>query len=369
MNFQHSFATLFLFATASIPLAAETPGLPDGIPPLTGHAVVQSNEGDDAKSRWTIALTLPRDTWREIQFAMPKLEWPEPKWVQVRPGFREGTMTMPGDSMPAFFAIVDMNGKQLRSDQALKQLETKKPVLVSASGRIPDACNLQLPTQAELIVLLGPGAEQDQVKAPATKKPDLAEAATKEDVSELKDWTEAKSQQYFFKLMQNAKTFKIETEEAASKYLQGIWRLDKRAHIGGGHYVRADRGADVAVMCTDQWLVVRFIDTKEVRDVVKRYDRIEIDKNSHLHVRGKNAISFDHFMPLDKDHMAVLAYDYIAVVRRTSLQGFGRYQRREESRHNCGAEQFQCLRNARVRQRRRRQNGRFRSQHREGGSR
>jgi hypothetical protein len=33
------------------------------------------------------------------------------------------------------------------------------------------------------------------------------------------------------------------------------WRLDKRAHIGGGHYVRADQGDDVTVIFTGEWLL------------------------------------------------------------------------------------------------------------------
>jgi hypothetical protein len=92
---------------------------------------------------------------------MPKLDWPEPTWEEVRPGFREGTMNLVGDSMPPWFRVVDMNGKELGRDQILELFKTKQTVLVSASGRMPRSCCLQLPTPAKAIVLLGPGDGQD----------------------------------------------------------------------------------------------------------------------------------------------------------------------------------------------------------------
>jgi hypothetical protein len=312
MNFPRYFYVIAVLSASSTSLAAEPSWLPEGVPPLTGTAVARAVEGDD--SQWMIAVTMPRDTWREILVVMPKLESPEPTWKEVSPGIREGTMTLPmgDDSTPTLCRVIDMNGKKPSDDQILQQLKTKQPILVSATGQIPDARYLRLPTPAKLIVLLGPGAKQDVAK---TKIP--AENAKGERDVDLKDWTEEESKQYFFNLMQKSATFKIKSEEEASKYLQGIWRLDKRAHIGGGHYVRADRGEDAAVMCTDEWLVVRMMNGKQASDVtVARFERIETDERGHLHVKGKNPISFDHFMPLDKDHIAVLNYDFIAVMHR-----------------------------------------------------
>ena len=92
---QPRLASLAVLIVSGISLAAESNPLPVGIPPVMGKAVAQATEGDDSKSMWTIALTLPRDTWREIQVAMPKLDWPEPKWEEVRPGYRDATMTLP----------------------------------------------------------------------------------------------------------------------------------------------------------------------------------------------------------------------------------------------------------------------------------
>jgi hypothetical protein len=303
---------------SGISLAAESNPLPVGIPPVMGKAVAEATEGDESKSGWTIALTLPRGTWREIQVAMPKLDWPEPNWEEVRPGFRDGTIVLPmgGNVKPAFCRVVDTSGQELDGDQVLTQLKSQAPVLVSASGRIPHACYLRLSTPAKLIVLLGPSDKQGVAnpRVPADK-------AHGERIVDLKDWTEEESQEYFFGLMQKSQNFKVKTKEEASKYLQGIWRLDKRAHIGGGHYVRADRGDDVTVICTDEWLVVRLMNGKQASDAtVARFDRIELDDSGHLRVKGKNSISFDHFQPLDEDHMAVLNYDFIAVVRRIACR-------------------------------------------------
>jgi hypothetical protein len=171
-----------------------------------------------------------------------------------------------------------------------------------------------LPTPANAIVLLGPGDSQDVAgaKAPAV------ETAAELDI-DLNKWTEEKSQRYYFELMQKSDSFKIETEEEASEYLQGIWRLDKRAHVGKAHYVRADLGADVTVVCTDTWLVLTAINGTEASDMaVAHVERVEPDEKGHLHVKTRKSITFDRFQPLDKDHMAVLAYDFIAVVQRVA---------------------------------------------------
>lgn len=311
---QHCLASFAVLIASGSSLAAESNWLPVGIPPVMGKAVAEATEGDDSKSGWTIALTLPRDTWREIQVAMPKLDWPVPKWKEVRPGFRDGTMILPmGDHVqPIFCRVVDIGGKELGGEEVLEQLKHQTPVLVSASGKIPHACYLRLPTPAKLIVLLGPGDEQ---AVPSASVP--ADKAHEERDIDLNEWTAEKSQEYFRSLMQKSENFQVKTAEEASKYLQGIWRLDKRAHIRDGHDVRADRGGGIAVICTDEWLVVRAMSAANASDMtVARFDRIELEESGHLRVKGKNSITFDRFQPLDNDHMAILAYDFLAVVRR-----------------------------------------------------
>jgi hypothetical protein len=142
IKFQLVLATLEVVAAS--PLEAQPSWRPEGVPPLTGAAVARAVEGNG--SQWSIAVTMPRDTWREVQIVMPKLNWPEPIWEDVRPGIREGTMTLPmgDDSMPALCAVVDMNGKRLGHDQIMQQLKTKTPVLVSVTGQVPHACYRRL---------------------------------------------------------------------------------------------------------------------------------------------------------------------------------------------------------------------------------
>jgi hypothetical protein len=299
-----------LMALASASFAAE---FPSGVPPLTGMAIAQPTEGDQSHPAWNIALILDKDVWDGVWVAMPKMQWPELKSErdESRPGFRLGTLTLPMgvDSQPAFCRVVGMHGQKLGRDQVLRQLKAKTPVLISVSGKMPDARYLRLPTAASVIVLLGPGNKQDKIISPlATAK------ESKDPENELKDWTKEKSQRYFLNLMAKTKTFKIETKEKAAEYLRGIWRLDKRAHIGGGHYVRADRGDDVTVICTGEWLVKKDFNHNETgqSESIARIADITVEPGGSLRVNR------DHirFMPLDDDHMAVLTYDYIAVVQR-----------------------------------------------------
>jgi len=122
------------------------------------------------------------------------------------------------------------------------------------------------------------------------------------------------SQQYFFSLMQKAETFRVAPEDA-SQWLHGVWRLERRAHVGGGHYVRSDRGDDVTL--------------------ISNYERLlQIDFNhghngmvqviaDHADIRAEEDGSWNfgktrRYIPLDDYHLAVAEYDYIVVLRRIS---------------------------------------------------
>jgi hypothetical protein len=326
MKTQYHFVVIASLVASGLSPAAAQNRLPEGVPPLTGAAVARAVEGDG--SQWSIAVTLPRDTWREVQIVMPKLNWPEPIWEEVRPGIREGTMTLPmgDDSMPALCAVVDMNGKRLGHDQIMQQLKTKTPVLVSVTGQVPHACYRRLPTLAKLIVLLGPGEKQHastalsrdaEVGNSAGSEASSTNTQAAEPGGDLKDWGEQESQQYFFGLMQKRTNYKIASEQEASKYLRGIWRLDKRAHVGGGHYVRADQGDDVTVIYTGGWLLQTDfnLNTEGVVERIVRTRRIGRHPDGSLKFDASRK-----FMPIDDDHMAVAAYDYIAVVQRIACQ-------------------------------------------------
>jgi hypothetical protein len=229
-----------------------------------------------------------------------------------------GTMTfsMDGSAGPVLCRVLDLDGSEVGREQALKDLETERRLLVSVSGRIPEPRYRRLPSQAELIVVLGPEARG----ASLTSTPDTEHRTADEEPSEgsaeldLATWGEQQSQEYFFGLMEKGKSFRVASEADARRYLEGLWRLDRRAHVGGGHYVHADRGNDVTVICTDAWLVTSVFNhhTTPVAESLHRIETMTVHSDGTMVVNGS-----ERFKPLDEDHMAMLGYDFIAVVQRT----------------------------------------------------
>jgi len=127
--------------------------LPMDVPPVLGKAVVSVPKEHRTDVEWTIRLTVPKVTWDVIGEMVPKRQWPELK-VDVE----ETTLTlnMGGPFQLAPSRVVDMKGKVLTQAQTAKRLKTETPVLVSVSGRMPDAYYLQLTKSDALIVILGP---------------------------------------------------------------------------------------------------------------------------------------------------------------------------------------------------------------------
>jgi hypothetical protein len=326
MTLQQGLSVIAVLVAGSVSLAAEPAQLPKGLPPLSGEAVVEATEREPSKSGWTIALTMRDETWDAIKDVMPEAEWPGITETATHGSIYEGTMKLPisDRSQPVLCRVVNMDGKEIGHAELAKKLKTKKPVLVSVSGQMPAACYLKLPTSASLIVLLGPGGKNDADGASSAPKSDgdgqkvaPAPHATEAAEDDLKDWGKEKSQQYFFGLMMNARKFKIASNEEAAKYMRGSWRLDKRAHVGGGHYVQADQGDDVTVICTDEWLVKKILNHQKprVHESVGRIEKIVLDPSGIITVNDRG-----RFQPLDEDHMAVLDYDFIAVLRRISCE-------------------------------------------------
>lgn len=126
--------------------------------------------------------------------------------------------------------------------------------------------------------------------------------------------SEAESQQYYFGLTQKAKAFRVELD-AAGQYLRGVWRLDRKAHIGAGHYARADKGDDVVLICNNEQLVqVDFSrNHDEFVEVVAQLAEIAVEEDGSWSF-GKRR----RYVPLDDNHMAVVDYDYIVVLQRES---------------------------------------------------
>jgi hypothetical protein len=289
--------------------AGEEPRDSGVLPPLTGVAVARATGGQGAE--WTLSVTLRKEVWHAVAPAMPRKEWPQVTWERV-PGSTVslGTMTfsMGGSADPALCTVVDLEGREVGRDRVLKELETERRLLVSLSGRIPEPRYRRLPSQAELIVVLGPEARA----ASRTSTPDAEDRAAGDEPGP-DSWAEQESTEYFFGLMENGKSFRVGSETDARRYLAGLWRLDRRAHVGGGHYVHADRGDDVTVIWTDAWLVTTVFNHHETRvaESAHRIETLTRKSDGHIVVNGS-----ERFKPLDDDHMAMLGYDFIAVVQR-----------------------------------------------------
>jgi hypothetical protein len=126
--------------------------LPKDVPPVLGVAVVSNLKNGGDLSRWDLTLTIPKIKWEVVGEMVPKERWPELK-VETEKLFL--TLQMGGPSQLEPSRVVDLEGKELRRDQVAKRLEKETPVLISVSGRLPDAYYLQLTNRDALIVILG----------------------------------------------------------------------------------------------------------------------------------------------------------------------------------------------------------------------
>lgn len=134
-------------------LAKEPLPLPGDVPPVLATAVASAPEPERGDSQWEIRLTLPRVAWEVVGKMIAKRQWPELKVIVEKETL---TLRMGGPSQLAPSRVVDIQGKELGRGQVLKRLAAETPVLVSVSGRMPDAYYLQLTRPEAFIVLLGP---------------------------------------------------------------------------------------------------------------------------------------------------------------------------------------------------------------------
>jgi hypothetical protein len=127
--------------------------------------------------------------------------------------------------------------------------------------------------------------------------------------------SEEESQRYYFSPMQKAQTYSIHPS-TGREYLRGVWRLDRRAHVGGGHYARADEGDDVTLICNDERLIQIDFNRNHDRfmEFTEQLSKLTVGADGSMHFgEGKRYLT-----PLDDNHMAVTRYDYIVVPRRMS---------------------------------------------------
>jgi hypothetical protein len=132
--------------------AAEPIALPKDVPPVIGTALA-SNDSE----KWAVRIRVPKTTWELVGERRPKIEWPE---LQVK--VEEVVLRLSMNYHPATALseesqnrIVDLKGRRLERDEALLRLKQETPVLISASGRMPDAFYLQCAKADTLVVILG----------------------------------------------------------------------------------------------------------------------------------------------------------------------------------------------------------------------
>ncbi len=146
--------SLMFWTVVSCGLAAaqEPVAVPQDVPPLVATAIT-SNDSE----QWAVQLTIPKVTWKVVGERRPKFEWPE---FQVNVEETVLTVSLDFDAATALSAesqsrIVDLTGRRLEREEAEKRLQEKTPVLLSVSGRMPDAFYLQCTKPDTLIVILG----------------------------------------------------------------------------------------------------------------------------------------------------------------------------------------------------------------------
>ncbi len=125
--------------------------LPKNVPPVLATATV-GGPGQIGTLRvdWRINLTIPKIAWEVIQ--NPQRD-PEIK-AEVKQ--LKTSLRMGGPSAMWPSKVVDLKGKELTRDQVFERLQKETPVLLSVTGRMPDAHYLQLTKEDTLIVILGP---------------------------------------------------------------------------------------------------------------------------------------------------------------------------------------------------------------------
>ena len=143
--------------------AAETPAFPTDVPPIVGTAIaIPDNDSD----YYSVQITIPKMRWFVVGERRPKLEWPTLKVTAESATLdllilndRSESAQLSQLSENAQSRIVNLNGKRLSSKEVLKRLKSSKAILVSVSGKMPNAYHLQTTKPDTLIVILGISAD------------------------------------------------------------------------------------------------------------------------------------------------------------------------------------------------------------------
>ena len=148
-------AILLVASSCSLAVAKNPGPLPSDVPPVIGTAMILPP--DPGYNNWSLRLAVPKVAWKVVGERKPKREWPEFK-VEVEEATLDLKMQYDPATQLAADAqnrVLDLRGKRLSADEVFERLDSKTPVLVSVSGRMPDPFYLQCTKPDTLIVVLG----------------------------------------------------------------------------------------------------------------------------------------------------------------------------------------------------------------------
>ena len=143
--------------------AGEKPAFPTDVPPIVGSAIaIPDNDSD----YYLVRLTVPKIRWFVVGERRPKLEWPTLKVTAESTTLellifndRSESASLSQLSENVQSRIVNLNGKRLSSKEVLKRLKSSKAVLISVSGKMPNAYHLQTTKPDTMIAILGISAD------------------------------------------------------------------------------------------------------------------------------------------------------------------------------------------------------------------
>jgi len=143
--------------------AGDTPAFPTDVPPIVGSAIaIPDNDSD----YYSVRLTVPKIRWFVVGERRPKLEWPTLKVTAESTTLdllifndRSESSQLSQLSENVQSRIVNLNSKRLSSKEVLRKLNSSTAVLVSVSGKMPNAYHLQTTKPGTLIAILGISAD------------------------------------------------------------------------------------------------------------------------------------------------------------------------------------------------------------------
>ena len=154
---------ILAYCTMNSVKAGETPAFPTDVPPIVGSAIAIADNDSDY---YSVRLTIPKIRWFVVGERRPKLEWPTLKVTAESTTLellifndRSESASLSQLSENVQSRIVNLNGKRLSSKEVLKRLKSSKAVLISVSGKMPNAYHLQTTKPDTMIAILGISAD------------------------------------------------------------------------------------------------------------------------------------------------------------------------------------------------------------------